>query len=314
MKLEEMFKLSVKMGMDADPRGIDSARFVLKENNIFFNELGEKEKKYYDKERLENPYSDTRILYNNSTNKDIKKILVGIDIDAGELLIAKQLGDIDAVVAHHPEGIAILGLDDVMHMQAEVLNNYGVPINIAESLLHKRIGEVSRSLSSRNHYQVIEIARLLEIPFMCVHTVTDNLAFQFLKNIIEKNKPYRVKDIFELLLEIPEYQKAEKMGFGPRLFVGKKEYRTGIVAITEITGGTEGAHDIYEKMAQAGIGTVISMHQSEKHRKFAEEAHINVIIAGHMSSDSVGLNHLLDVYEKNGIEIVDCGGLLRVSR
>ena len=98
------------------------------------------------------------------------------------------------------------------------------------------------------------------------------------------------------------------------LFAGKNDNRAGKIAITEVTGGTEGAHDIYEKMANAGIGTVIGMHQSEKHVKFAEEAHINVVIAGHMSSDSIGFNIFLDTLEERGVEIVPCSGLLRVNR
>ena len=81
-----------------------------------------------------------------------------------------------------------------------------------------------------------------------------------------------------------------------------------------ITGGTEGSHDIYEKMANAGVGTVIAMHQSEKHRNFAEKAHVNVVIAGHMSSDSIGLNLFLDKLEEREISIVPCSGLIRVSR
>ncbi|MDX1608428.1 MAG: hypothetical protein R3251_04420 [Candidatus Spechtbacterales bacterium] len=314
MKLSEMYKLAVDMGIKADPRGKKGAEKVLEDNKKTFEDLSKKKKEFYDKERLNNPYSDTRILYNPKEERDIKKIISGIDIDDGELIAARQLGDVDAAVAHHPEGAALAGLDDVMHMQADVLNQYGVPINVAEALLHKRITEVSRGLSPGNHYRVVEIARLLDMPFMCTHTVTDNLAYQFLKDLMEDNEPYKVKDIFDLLLDVPEYREAQKMGFGPTLFAGKKENRTGKIAITEVTGGTEGAHDIYEKMANAGIGTVIAMHQSEKHRSYAEKAHLNVVIAGHMSSDSVGMNHLLDAYEKKGVEIVQCGGLIRVSR
>jgi methanogenic corrinoid protein MtbC1 len=56
------------------------------------------------------------------------------------------------------------------------------------------------------------------------------------------------------------------------------------------------------------------MHQSEAHRKSAEKAHINVVVAGHISSDSIGMNIILDELEKKGIEIVAFGGLTRYSR
>ena len=48
--------------------------------------------------------------------------------------------------------------------------------------------------------------------------------------------------------------------------------------------------------------------------KEAEAANINVIIAGHISSDSLGTNLFLDELEKKGIEIIPCSGLIRVSR
>mgnify|MGYP006390759937 FL=1 len=82
----------------------------------------------------------------------------------------------------------------------------------------------------------------------------------------------------------------------------------------EITGGTEGPHQSYEKLAQAGVGTIISMHASEEHRKEAQKHHINLVIAGHMSSDSIGMNLILDKFEAQGVEIVPTSGLIRVSR
>lgn len=308
-----MYKQAMKLGVEADPRGKEAVERVLAENKRAYEEMKEKDRPYYDTERLVNPYSDTRIVYGDG-KKEVKKILAGVDIDDGELLVAKHLGDIDAVVAHHPEGIALAGLDDVMRMQADALNQYGVPINVAEALLHKRISEVSRSLSPGNHQRVVEIARLLDIPLMCAHTVTDNMVYQFIKKCVEETKPYRVGDVFDMLMNIPEYQEAAKLGSGPCIFSGSKENRAGVIAVTEITGGTEGSPDIYEKMAQAGVGTVIAMHQSEKHREQAESAHINVVIAGHMSSDSIGMNLLLDNFEGQGVEIIPCGGLIRVSR
>ena len=131
---------------------------------------------------------------------------------------------------------------------------------------------------------------------------------------IEKEKPERIEDLLKVLRGIEEYSQAVKLGSGPKIFVGSPENRCGKIAMSEITGGTEGSPKIYEKMAQAGIGTVVSMHQSEEHRKEAEAANINVVIAGHMSSDSLGFNLFLDELEKKGIEITPYSGLIRVSR
>ena len=101
---------------------------------------------------------------------------------------------------------------------------------------------------------------------------------------------------------------------GPEIFVGSPDSHCGKIAMTEITGGAEGSPRLYEKMSNAGVGTVVSMHQSEEHRKEAEVANINVVIAGHISSDSLGVNLFLDELEKQGIEIIPCSGLIRICR
>ena len=313
MKLSEIYKISIQMGMEADPRGMEGAEKALQKARQIFEKLEENEKEYFDKETLLNPYSDSRILFGDP-DTEIKKVLTGIDIEGDELLLARHLGDIDACIAHHPRGRALAKLDDVMSMQADVLAQYGVPINVAEALLRKRISEVTRGLSPSNHYRSVEIARLINMSYMCAHTVTDNLVYQFLKSKVDESGLEIVKDILDMLMTIPEYKDATRRGSGPMLFAGKNDNRAGKIVVSEVTGGTVGAHDIYEKMANAGIGTVISMHQSEKHRKFAENAHINVVIAGHMSSDSIGLNLFLDKLEEQGVSIVPCSGLIRVSR
>jgi len=187
-------------------------------------------------------------------------------------------------------------------------------VNIAEKLLQKRIEEVARGLSPVNHNRAVDMTRHLNLPFMCIHTPCDNLVAKFVDEKLKKDNPEIVGEIIKSLKEIPEYKEAVSIGAGPQIFVGSEENRTGKIVLTELTGGTEGTPEIYEKLAQAGAGTVIGMHISEKHREEAEKANINVVIAGHMSSDSLGINLFLDELEKQGIEIVSCSGLIRISR
>jgi hypothetical protein len=59
------------------------------------------------------------------------------------------------------------------------------------------------------------------------------------------------------------------------------------------------------------------MHLSEDHRKEAEKHHINVVIAGHISSDNLGMNLLLDEIEKAepaGLSVLCCSGFKRFKR
>ncbi len=316
MNIREIYELFVELGMKNDPRGWDNVQKLLERVKKEFEKLGEKEKEKFDLEKLSNPYSDTRILYGDS-EREVKRILSGIDIDTSELLLAKELErqgkKVDLVISHHPQGKAYANFYEVMHLQEDLLSRWGIPINIAEGLLLPRIGEVERKVLPVNHYKVIDAARILDIPLMCCHTPADNCVSTYLQKLFDENVPYTVGDILDLLEEIPEYKEAIRRNNPPKIIVGNHKNRAGKVFV-DMTGGTEGALELIEKMAQAGIGTIVGMHMSEEHRKEAEKHHINVVIAGHIASDSLGMNILLDNLETKGIEIIPASGLIRISR
>ncbi len=314
MNIQEIYNLAISMGVEADFRGRKGVESVLKRKKEKYEKLPEKEKRFFDKEIFNNPYSDSRIL-NIAEDKEIKRILIGIDIEPAEILLAKELGNIDLIISHHPLGKALANLHDVMELQCDILSMYGVPINVAEGLMKEKISEVARGVNKLNHQRTVDTAKLLGFNLMCLHTTCDNLAAKYLKDKIEKeDNLIRIEDLLNFLKIIPEYEEAIKIGAGPKIFAGNKENRCGKIALTEITGGTEGSPKLYEKMAIAGIGTIVGMHVSEEHKKEAESANINVVIAGHMSSDSLGVNLFLDELEKKGIEVVPCSGLTRISR
>jgi len=314
MTLNQIYKLAIELGIKNDLRGQAIVKRKLDKVKKGYNELSEAKKEEFDEERLINPFSDTRIF--GDPNKKIKRVMSGIDIDVAELLVARELGNIDLVIAHHPVGIALAGLHEVMELQVELMAKYGVPINVAENLTQIRMSEVSRGISPVNHNKVLDAARNLGMDMMCVHTPADNMVANFLEKEIKKNQKNieTVGDLLELLKKIPEYKEAIKQKSGPRLFCGKPSRYTGRIALTEITGGTEGSKEIYSHIGAAGIGTIVGMHMKEDNREEAEKAHLNILIAGHMSSDSIGMNLFLDELVKRGIEVIPCSGLIRHTR
>lgn len=316
MKLEELFQIAIDKGIEYDPRGKEKVEEALKRIKKSFEELKEDDKNDFDKENLTNPYSDSRILIGDP-QKEIKRAMVGIDIEVGEVLLADRLSDkgqtIDLLIAHHPEGKGLTGLYEVMHLQEDILNKFGVPINVAEGMMAPRIGEVKRSLLPLNHNKAIDAARILDIPLICVHTPADNMVTTYLQNLIDETKPEILDDVIKILKKIPEYKAATQIGAGPIIVVGDSTRRAGKVFV-DMTGGTGGSQDAYSKLAQAGVGTLIGMHIGEKHREECEKNHINVIIAGHMASDSLGMNLILDELENKGVEVIPCAGLTRFKR
>ena len=315
MKAVDIYKFVIEMGMKSDPRGKKEMGRILQDNKEKYEALKEDEKWEFDMDALFNPYEDTRLL--NDTGKDIKRIMTGIDIDTGEVMLADRLASkgkpVDLILAHHPSGVAYAGFYGVMHMQADILCKLGIPINVAEGMLADRISEVSRAVAPANHNKAVDSAKHLGIGFMCCHTPADNHVHQFLQGLMDRKRPRTVGDVIKLLKEVPEYHTAVGLKAGPRIIVGSKERRAGKV-ILDMTGGTSGAKEVYEKLAEVGVGTIIMMHIREDHIIEAKKNHINIIIAGHMASDSIGMNFILDGLQKKGIEIIPYAGLIRVNR
>ena len=316
MTLQQIYDLAISMGVKADPRGEKEVKRILGKIKKDYNDLPEKKKKYFDQESFKNPYSDTRILWGDP-NTQIKKILVGIDADATEVLLADRLNQkgekIDAVVGHHPIGITLLALDEVMDLQVNAYADMGVPINVMDALMRERSGDVKRKIHPTNHNQIIDTARLLRIPLMNLHTAWDNLGDKFITNYLKKKKFDTVGEIVDALLEIPEYQEATRGKNGPEIVSGSEKSRTGKIGVF-FTGGTNPSKDIYKELAKAGVGTLVDMHIPEDALKELKKLHVNVINAGHMASDSIGANIFLDEVEKKGIEIVPASGLIRIKR
>jgi putative NIF3 family GTP cyclohydrolase 1 type 2 len=317
MKLSELYKKAISTGIDNDPRGRVAVIKELELAKKKYEDLKPREKETFDSETLINPYSDSRILF-GSGDEDITSIMVGIDIDVGEILLAETLRGkntaIDLLVSHHPGGRAFGNLFSVIYMQADILRRFGVPINIAESLMEGRAKEIERRLMPANHARSVDAARLLKLPFMCLHTPADNMVANYLQNLFDDQKPYRLEDIIELLGDIPEYMNAEKYNAGPKILLGS-DTRTAGKIFVDMTGGTEGAKDIIKSLSQSGVNTIVGMHMSEEHRKEAERHHINVVIAGHIASDTLGLNLLFDrVIDDGKISVLECSGFKRVLR
>ena len=288
MRLLNLYRQIVKLGVTRDPR---------KKTQI-------------------TSYPDTAILY-GKPDTEVKKILVGIDIEVGELLLAdkiRKLQGLDLVMAHHPEGRAHAAFYEVMRLQIDLLVKVGISLRVAQELVDERKREVERRVLPGNHMRVVDAARLLDLPFMCVHTPADNHVSSFIQGLLHKKKPKKVQDIVDILMEIPEYQEAAKNLAGPRIILGSPRRAVGKIFV-EMTGGTEGSREVFDKLYKVGIRTLVSMHLGEEHLKKVKDADLNVVIAGHISSDTLGLNLLLDrIEKKEKFKIINCSGFRRVRR
>jgi hypothetical protein len=316
VKLREIYDTAVRMGIDNDPRGRDKVEASLELARRRFEQLPDYLKEVFDEEELSNPYVDTRV-YVGDPDTEITTLIGGIDMNVGEVLLADRLRDkgmsIDAIYTHHPEGMALTKLDKVMEMQADIWASWGVPINIGEAMMDERRTEVKRRFMPMNADQAIDAAKLLEIPFFSAHTPTDNLVVAYLTRFLNEREPLLIEDVRKALFEVPEYKEAARRGAGPYIGDSSAGKRAGKVWV-DMTGGTEGPVKVMEKLADSGVGTIVGMHMGPELRKEADKYHIHVVIAGHISSDSVGINLFMDELERKGVTVVPTSGLIRVHR
>lgn len=315
MKISEAYRLAIEMGMSKDPRPKDEVQKVLDMAKAEYDRITDSERELFDVESLWNPYWDCRFSYGEDT--EAERIMWGIDIGTGEVLLADRLREkgtrIDAICAHHPNGASKIPFPRVMDVQVDMFNSFGVPVNVAEDLMRPRTEEVSRAVMGSNYNQAVDAARLLDIPLFNVHSAADNLCQRFLQNLMDSNEPKRLGDILDLLMAEPEYRVAAKSNCRPRIMVGSKDSRCGKI-LCKMTGGTSLPKTMYKPLADAGVGTVMAMHFPADHYEAAREAHINLVCSEHMPSDSLGVNQICDEWQKHGIEVLPCSGLIRCSR
>jgi len=318
MKLERLYELAIEKGIREDQRPKKEIEEALKEAKKAYRKAKGADKAAFDKDSLFNPYADTRILF-GSGKEEIKTVMVGIDMEAAELVLADRLREkgekIDLVISHHPEGRALAQLHKVMGIQPRLWEKYGISRKVADGLMQERVEEVSRGVSPANHTRPEDAARLLKIPFMCTHTVADNCVANYLQKLFDAKKPKTMENALNLLKKIPEFRNAMKNNAGPYILIGKAGDPAGKVFV-DMTGGTSGPDRMFGRISQAGVGTIIGMHCKETGYKMAKAEFMNYIIAGHIASDTLGMNLLFDHIEKKGgkLNFIECSGFRRVRR
>jgi len=315
--LGDIYRIAVKTGMAVDARSHEELDRVLDEAKKAYDKLDESEREFFDAEKLTNPYSDTRICEGDA-DLQVRGMLVGIDMETAEVLLADRLREkgepIDLILAHHPEGPGYANLHEVMYMQADLWAAQGVSIAAADQLIAPRASEIQRRISPVNHYRAIDAARLLGFASMSCHTPADNCVNSFVQSFLDERTPRTLDDIIKTLREIPEYADGARKGYGPAIVAGTGSARAGRMVV-DMTGGTEGPKEALDRLSAAGVGTLVGMHYSEDHKKHAEELKLNLVIAGHISSDVLGMNLILDEIEKAGdVQIVCTSGMVRIRR
>jgi hypothetical protein len=240
--------------------------------------------------------------------KGIRKILFGIDAGVPELLLGRQLR-CDAVVAHHPQGAsALLGFHKVFERHVEQMVEAGMPKTEAEQVVRKKRDSLEVENHARNYAHAVSVARVLKMPYMNIHAPLDEIGRQRMsmqiKLAIDGKPKATVGDVIASLRRLREFRKAQTEIM---IRMGKSSNKAGKVVVSH-AAGTNGGYEVAKAYFKHGVGTVIYIHvnPSDLERLRADGVG-NLIVTGHISSDSVGINPFLAELENKGIEVVPIG-------
>ncbi len=243
--------------------------------------------------------------------ENIQKILIGVDMETPEMLLAKDLG-YDLVVSHHPKADeTIVDFYKVMEVQIDKMVEFGVPINKAQKALAKKSKSVEINSHVSNYSRASSAAKLLNIPYMNIHMPSDLIGERFtqkyLNDKLGQNTKAKVQDILDALNELGLYDKSLSK---PVVRCGSPTDYAGKIAVL-FAGGTNGGADVYKAYFEAGVGTIVAMHAPEDVIKEVKEQNIgNIVVAGHMPSDSIGLNEIIKAWEEIGLKVTKMSGIL----
>lgn len=244
---------------------------------------------------------------------EVHRVFAGIDVDLGELFLARELGA-DGVIAHHPAGSqARLRFPAMIERHIEQMTQAGIPERVASEAMRVRQRPVAHAVHTVNYDRVVDAARKLRLPFMNVHLPADIIGRQYFIGLVERVVDGRAATVGGLVDELKTIPEMELSLVQPELWLGKASNPVG-KWVVQMAAGTNGGAPIYRTYYEHGIDTILAMHIEDRDLRELEQdqrPNANLVITGHMPSDSIGMNRILDAIEQRGVEVIAGSGVIR---
>jgi len=241
----------------------------------------------------------------------IENVMVGIDIKAAELKIAADRG-FDAAISHHPTGgKARLQFYRVLYRHVDQMTSVGMPSEIAQPMIDQ-LAEEHRAMAAMSNYDHDpSVARLLNLPYMNIHTPLDEIGRRRLQTAADELAATSTADdlMSHLLASFGEFRHADTE---IELRMGKPENAIGKVVMSH-GAGTNGGYSVAKAYFDHGVDTVIYIHcrPADSKKLIAEFGDSkNLIITGHIASDSIGINPYVERLRQRGIEVTTLSGII----
>lgn len=234
--------------------------------------------------------------------REIRTVLVAIDVGISELLLARELG-CDAVIAHHPVGgKARIDGYRVFQRHIEQMVEAGVPKNVAIEAVEKKFQALEVQHHSDNYDQTVSAAKIMKIPLLSIHSPCDEIGRKTIVSTIKTlNHNATVGQLVSRINHLSEFRKAKTK---IKVRIGSAKNKAGKVAFSH-AAYTNGGYDVARTYYDYGTDTLAYIHISDGDlSKLASERHGNLIILGHIASDWLGINLLLREMQYLGVKAV----------
>ena len=244
--------------------------------------------------------------------RNIEKVIMTLDPDPSLILLAKEL-KYDLVISHHYTS-ACIDAWKVFRKHIDQMVSVGIPKEKAEKIVEKKLVSLEITGHAKNYDLVDSIARKLKVPFMNIHNPLDELGRKIMQDkvdeVIRSRSGVRVKDVIEGLYQLEEFQFAKT-----KILIGVGDPDNNVSKVIVSHGAlTNGGYEVANAYFDHGVDTVIYIHIAPNDLlKLKAENKGNLIISGHIASDSVGINPFVKRLEKEGLEVLKLGGIIPPS-
>ena len=243
--------------------------------------------------------------------EEIQRVLIGIDIKSPELKIAKDLG-YDVALSHHPTGgDARLRFFEVLYRHMDQMIAGGVVDSVAQTIIDE-LAEGHKALAAMTNYDHDpSVARLLDLPYLNIHTPLDEIGRHRMQTAADQLP--ETATVAELMSHFStQFGEFANAGTEIELRVGKPENAIGKVVMSH-GAGTNGGYPVAKAYFEHGVDTVIYIHcRPDDSKKLIKEFghEKNLIITGHIVSDSIGINPYIDKLRELGLEVTTLSGII----
>ena len=238
--------------------------------------------------------------------EDVRRVLVGIDLEGPELLWAKTAG-VDLVITHHPPGgPSAINFWQVLLRHVELMRGYGVPEDVAQAAAAELVREHFLQNHARNYLRLPTFARSLGLAYMNIHTPLDEIGRRRLVQAVSRLPgDATVGDLAaHLKASFGEFRNALTE---IEVVVGNSRNHLGKAAVIH-GAGTNGGYPVAKALFDHDVDTVVYIHirPHEAHRLAQEYGGKgkNLVVTGHIASDSVGINPFIAALREHGLEVV----------